>query len=342
MISEREFISRIRSRISPGSRQLVKGIGDDCAVYRIGGDRSARLGLVSADSLIEGVHFDLSWHPPALLGKKAAAVNLSDVAAMGGVPTFILLSLAVAPEVSPIFLDAFVQGFLAQLKKYGVILIGGDTVKSGSEMVISVTVMGEVDEGRVVYRSGAKVGDLVWVSGSLGDAAAGLMICSGAGGQEILSWPSLVEAHLNPEPEVELGRILGESGLVTSMIDMSDGLATDLAHICAESSCGALLKADEIPVSAELKAAAKALKVSSLDLAICGGEDYRLLFTTPASVREELCDRVHAANGRPMFCIGEIVAEPGVILQADTFNKKIDFAGFDHFGQPQLSLPSAK
>jgi len=333
MISEREIISRIRTRISSDSSSLIKGIGDDCAVYRIGDACCSKLGVITTDSLIEGVHFDLRWHPPALLGRKAASVNLSDVAAMGGVPTFALLSVAVPPEVSPIFLDAFVQGFMDQIEKYGVILIGGDTVKSDSKMIVSVTVLGEADEDRVVYRSGAKAGDLIWVSGCLGDAAAGLRICSGDGECGILSFPRLVGAHLDPEPEVELGQVLAKSGLLNSMLDMSDGLATDLAHICAESSCGALLKADEIPVSPELKDAANVLGISYLDLAIRGGEDYRLLFTAPSTAREELLSRVYSATGREMSCIGKIVSEPGVILQEETLAEKIDFTGFDHFRQ---------
>lgn len=332
MISERDFITSIREQITPDSGLLVKGIGDDCAVYRIERSDSTQLGLISMDSLIEGIHFDLSWHPPSLLGKKAAAVNISDIAAMGGKPTFLLLSIAVPKNCNDSFLNAFVQGFLAQAKTFGAILIGGDTVKSGSELSISVTVLGEVSEDRILYRSGAKEGDLVWVSGCLGDAAGGLMICSGSGEQDILEWPSLINAHLDPTPEVDLGLILSESGLVTSMIDMSDGLATDLAHICEESSCGAVVDAGRIPISDTLKAAAIAYDVSCLDLAVSGGEDYRLLFTTPVSAKEELCSKVNSDCGMKIYCIGEIVAKQGVTLKSDTFDKKIDFTGFDHFG----------
>nr|MBF0223265.1 thiamine-phosphate kinase [Desulfobulbaceae bacterium] len=331
MISERDFISNIREQIIPDNKLLVKGIGDDCAVYRIDSADSSRLGLISVDSLVEGVHFDLSWHPPTLLGKKAAAVNISDIAAMGGQPTFLLLSIAVPAKCNESFLEAFVHGFLAQAKAFGAILIGGDTVKSGSDMSVSVTVLGEVSEDCILYRSGAKVGDLVWVSGTLGDAAGGLMICSGAGEHDVLAWPSLIKAHLDPTPEVALGLILSGSGLVTAMIDMSDGLGTDLAHICEESSCGAVIDAGCIPVSDALKSAAAAYDVSCLDLAVSGGEDYRLLFTSPASAKEELCGKVRSGCGMTIYCIGEIVAEQGVSLKSASFDKKVGFTGFDHF-----------
>ncbi|MBU4118883.1 MAG: thiamine-phosphate kinase, partial [Proteobacteria bacterium] len=244
---EREIIARIR-QAAGNSDDLVVGIGDDCAVYRTASDR---VSLVTTDTMVEGVHFDLAWHPPAELGRKAAAVNISDIAAMGGLPRFALLSLAVNPATGSQWLDAFMAGFQAVLAEHDVVLIGGDTVQSGHESVFSITMIDEMVEGELVTRKGARVGDVVLVSGFLGEAAAGLALCRLALGQDI-AWQSLVGAHLDPVPQVALGRVLAASGWVHAMQDLSDGLATDLAHICAESGVGAVVAAEKIPLSPAL------------------------------------------------------------------------------------------
>lgn len=332
MIPEREFIAALRTRCSSTTPTLLKGIGDDCAVYRLGNDGGRKLGLISMDTLVEGTHFDLGWHPPRLLGRKAVSVNISDIAAMGGAPTFLLLSLSVPTTCSADFLEEFIQGFTEQAHLYGACLIGGDTVRSGGGISLSVTVLGEVDEDRILYRSGARVGDLIWVSGSLGDAAAGLLICSALESDALSRWPTLVQAHLDPQPEVLVGQALARSSLVTALIDMSDGLATDLAHVCLESGCGAIIDASAIPLSEALLAAAPDLEISAMELALQGGEDYRLLFTSPPAARETLQGLVLSSCGQEIHCIGTIVTEPGVRIQTEGAVHQIDFTGFDHFG----------
>lgn len=346
MISELDLIRRIKalSLTPPGAEftprstggstrpgaQLLQGIGDDCAVFAPGG--SASLTLVTTDTLVEGVHFDLSWHPPELLGHKAVAVNVSDIAAMGGNPRFALLSLAAPPTFGLETLERFVQGFMATLTAYQITLIGGDTVKSDQGLVLSVTVLGEVERQQVVYRAGASAGDEIWVSGYLGQAAAGLEICRQRQAPLHQACPELVAAHLDPVPEVALGRALAESGLVTAMIDMSDGLASDLAHVCVESGVGALVQADQLPLSASTRQTAQALGLEALRLAIAGGEDYRLLFTSKPAARERIQELAGHAVGGQLFRIGTIVDGQGVLLSANGHNTRIDFQGYDHFG----------
>ena len=189
---EREIIASIRQAAGI-SGDLVVGIGDDCAVYKTAPDR---LSLVTTDTMVEGVHFDLSWHPPAELGRKAASVNISDIAAMGGLPRFALLSLALAPAFRSQWLAEFMAGFLAVLSEHGVVLIGGDTVQSGHESVLSVTVIGEMAEAELITRKGARPGDAVMVSGFLGEAAAGLALCR-LGLNHDPGWQPLVAAHLD-------------------------------------------------------------------------------------------------------------------------------------------------
>lgn len=326
MISELDLIRRIKAQAIPADRGLVQGIGDDCAVLAAPG--AAALTLVTTDTLVEGVHFDLAWHPPELLGRKAVAVNVSDVAAMGGVPRFALLSLAVPDEAGVDLLDPLLRGFMAGLARYRVTLIGGDTVKSDQGLVLSVTVLGEVARGRVVYRSGARPGDLIWVSGTLGQAAAGLELCrQGRTG----GYPDLIQAHLDPLPETELGAVLADAGLVSAMIDMSDGLASDLAHICEESGVGAVVEAANLPIADSTREAACSLGLDPLQLAIAGGEDYRLLFTASAADSARLMALAGHAVGHRLFRVGEIVAGQGVVLRADGRESTIGYQGYDHF-----------
>lgn len=323
---EREIIARIR-QAAGNSDDLVVGIGDDCAVYRTASDR---VSLVTTDTMVEGVHFDLAWHPPAELGRKAAAVNISDIAAMGGLPRFALLSLAVNPATGSQWLDAFMAGFQAVLAEHDVVLIGGDTVQSGHESVFSITMIGEMVEGELVTRKGARVGDVVLVSGFLGEAAAGLALCRLALGQDI-AWQSLVGAHLDPVPQVALGRVLAASGWVHAMQDLSDGLATDLAHICAESGVGAVVTAEKIPLSPLLRKAAETCDHSALDWALSGGEDYQLLFTVGEQQVASLCNLAREKIGRELFVVGCIVEGGGVFLEEAGRRREISYRGYEHF-----------
>ena len=333
MISERELISKIRQAAGSNTR-LIKGIGDDCAVLT--NHDAGKFSLISLDTLVEGVHFDLAWHSPEDLGHKAAAVNISDIAAMGGKPTFALLSIAAPATTRPAWLDKFMSGFMAELAKYQITLVGGDTVASREELYFSVTILGEAVSEQVLYRSGASAGDVVMVSGFLGDAALGLEICRHTRSEFRDTWPALAAAHLTPVPETALGQLLAGSGMVTAMLDMSDGLATDLAHLCEASGLGAEVDGAAIPLSAAACQAAEAMKLDVLRVAVTGGEDYRLLFTCAARHEEYLRKIVRDALGRQLFQIGKMVPGSGVHLYVKGKMSNIDFQGYDAFGVTTL------
>jgi thiamine-monophosphate kinase len=330
MTSERECINRILQFVQNHDREnLVKGIGDDCAVLSKDADNCI---LLTTDTLVEGVHFDLAWHSPYLLGRKCVSVNLSDIAAMGGRPRTCLLSLGFPGSV-PSWLDDFMTGFASVLNDYDTLLVGGDTVKSRNDLMISVTVIGEGSRKQLCYRSGAEPGDLIWVSGPLGNAAAGLELCRMGHCQtdESGKWQKLVKAHLDPEPQIDLGRVLSSSGFVHSMMDISDGLATDLAHLCQESDVGAEIDQNYLPVDEILKNAAAELEMVPLDLVLRGGEDYQLLFTTGVSDKQELLQLVSARFGREIFCLGRIIEEKGVFLCDGDERQEVTYQGYDHF-----------
>lgn len=331
MTSERECIERIRHYVPTFDQDsLVKGIGDDCAVLKK--DEKNCL-LLTTDTLVEGVHFDLSWHPPFLLGRKCASVNLSDIAAMGGQPVSCLLSLGF-PNSIPSWLDDFMSGFTSVLKENDTLLVGGDTVKSGNDLIISVAVTGEGTTEQIRYRSGAEAGDLVWVSGPLGNAAAGLELCRRRlhkPCRQADKFKQLFQAHLDPAVLVETGKILAASGMVQAMMDISDGLATDLAHICHESGIGVEIDRSSLPVDTLLKDAAAELDMDLMDLVLRGGEDYQLLFTTKSCHEQGLQQLLADKLGMKIFCIGRVVHGQGVFLVTDTERLEISYQGYDHF-----------
>jgi thiamine-monophosphate kinase len=329
--TETEFIESIRTMARPGHPDVIMGIGDDCAVIR--GPRDQVL-LITTDMLLEGVHFDLSWHPPRQLGRKAAAVNLSDVAAMGGRAVAALLSICIPDPELP-WIREFLAGFVEVLQQHGADLVGGDTVRGKAGTLLSITILGEMLEKNILYRSGALHDDLVWISGPVGLAAAGLELLK-AGPQAKKkfpeTWQEFIEAHLDPEPQMELGRLLAESGLVHAMMDISDGLATDLAHMCAASGVGAEIAAHDLPLSKALAEAAKHAGVSAIDWQLKGGEDYQLLFAAPAKNETALRQLAAEHAGGTFFCIGRFQRGSGVFLRTpDETRTDITYQGYDHF-----------
>jgi thiamine-monophosphate kinase len=327
--SERDIIEHISNLQGLQSdTNVIKGIGDDCAVLRK--DQKSCF-LVTTDTLVADVHFDLAWHPPFLLGRKTAAVNLSDIAAMGGQPRYAFLNVAFPGSV-PVWLDDFLAGFHEMLQEYDTLLVGGDTVKSPNDLSITVTIIGEADEDVICYRSGAVIGDLVFVSGFLGDAAAGLdLYRSGFSADSSSQWQQLVKAHLDPLPQVKLGKILAESGLVHAMIDISDGLASDLAHICTESRTGAEVFKKALPVSDQLRAAAEKLKSPIFDWVLKGGEDYQLLFTASPDHEQDLRQLVAREAERKISAVGRIVEGRKVYFCNGKKRHEISYQGYDHF-----------
>lgn len=298
-MNEFELIERIFSQIQAAQSQssnVEKGIGDDAAVMSLpAGSR-----LVSCiDTLVQGRHFDADWEQVKQLafaiGYKAVAVNVSDIAAMGATPHSILLALALPERLAnELWLTEFAKGLFHACHLFGVTLIGGDTTRSDS-LVLSVSAQGLLDAGTpAVYRSGAKVGDRVYVSGTLGDAAYALQHPSNAKGIELAH-----RLHM-PTPRIALGAALAKIG-VTAMIDISDGLYQDLGHICEQSNVGMRIHLEQLPTS---KALASAELTERLLCQLAGGDDYELAFTLPAHIAAP----INNSSNTPVACIGEVIA----------------------------------
>jgi thiamine-monophosphate kinase len=308
--------------------RVKKGIGDDCAVLETAEDT---LLLVTTDTLIEGTHFTAKTLPPEALGWKALAVNISDIAAVGGTPHTAFLSIGMKPETEVGFIEALMAGFQALAGKTDIVLAGGDTVESASSAVITITLLGACLPEHLVYRSGARVGDDIWVTGPLGNAAAGLFLLLNENASDLPEYESLIVAHQRPIPRLEVGKALGTSGLAHAMIDISDGIAKDLGHICQESDTGALLRTASMPMSVELRKLATEVDKSPLDWALHGGEDYELLFTASSGDEEKIVSLTTKVSGSPATKIGTIVHEDGVWLETHKGKKPLRPGGFIHF-----------
>ena len=256
---------------------ILTGIGDDCAVLR---PQAGHDFLITTDFTLEGIHFRRDWHPPESVGHRCLARGLSDIAAMGGDPVAVFLSLALPRDLLQSWVRRFLRGMINLAQKHGATLAGGDTAESPNGILADIIVVGSIAKSKAILRSGAKPGDRIYVTGELGGSAAAVMRMRTQGKRNKISRREYVR-HFFPEPRVKLGRILREKGLASAMIDTSDGLSTDLAHICEESGVGAKVDSLLIPRAR----VGKPLREVDLDLALHGGEDYELLFTAPAKKR---------------------------------------------------------
>jgi thiamine-monophosphate kinase len=317
-LGERRVISRIRRAFSEPRTDILIGIGDDAALVK-----APRSLLLTTDILVEDEDFRRAVHPPRLLGRKALNVNLSDIAAMGGRPLHALVGMAMPGDLEESWLRQFMAGFRSAAREARVALVGGDLSQSGKVM-ISVTVTGEAKSP--VTRSGARAGDWVFVSGTLGDAAQGFRLLEEGGlqGKGRGAGP-LVRAFLDPVPLLELGALLARRKLASAMIDVSDGLSVDLAHICEESRVGAEVEASLVPISPALRRLSK----DPLDMALNGGEDFELLFT----VRPAKLATVRKLSSRfDLTMIGRVTAGKKIFLVgSDKKKEPIRAGGFEHF-----------
>ncbi len=284
-LGEFGLIEHLAQKIKLQSPHTVKGIGDDAAVL----DAHGKKVLVSTDLLIEGVHFDLTYTPLKHLGYKAAVVNFSDMAAMNALPVQITVSIALSNRFSLEAVDEFYDGLLLACKQYNVDIVGGDTTSSTSGLMISVSVIGYAEEDDIAYRSGAQEHDLICVSGDLGAAYAGLLILEREKKvfqaqpemqPDLDGHDYILERQLKPEARTDVVLVLKEKGIKpTAMMDISDGLASEILHICKESGTGALLYPEKIPIDPQTASLAESFNMQALTLALNGGEDYELLFT---------------------------------------------------------------
>ena len=314
------------ARDEPG----LVGIGDDCAVFRSGEGMDV---LLTTDMLVEAVHFLRDRIPPHLLGRKAIAVNLSDIAACGGIPREAVVAVAVPPDVSVEYLDALCAGMRECAHQYGVNIIGGDTTSSPRELVISVALTGEVISGKAVLRSGAREGDVILLTGPIGDAAAGLDILEHHLDLK-QSFADLVTAQCDPRPHVREGQVIGDSGLAMAMIDISDGIAGDLGHICRASGLGAQIEWDRLPQSALFREYVSRTGADGRALALSGGEDYVLLLTAGQARAEPLTALLQRECGTSLFPIGVMTAGSRIeLVLPDGTRLTLSPSGWDHFRQ---------
>jgi thiamine-monophosphate kinase len=318
-LPERALIRRIRDRVArqPGAGlRGVLGIGDDCAVVPVPRGHEA---LVTTDFSLEGVHFKRVWHPPESVGHRCLARGLSDIAAMGGEPLAVFLSLAVPRTLPQKWVDGFLRGLLTLASEFNVSLAGGDTAESPGGILADIVGLGSVPKGKAVLRSGARPGDRIYVTGELGASAATIALL--AAGTKLR--PRNFASHFFPRPRVEIGRFLRQGGLASAMIDISDGLSTDLSHICDESGVGAEIESEAIPVATVGKPARRV----DLRFALHGGEDYELLFTAPPKKR--VPSRIAGVAVRP---IGLITGGRKVFLLDTKGGRQVMLPqGWEHF-----------
>jgi len=361
-LGEFGLIKLVRNTFTPFDKKgIIAGIGDDCAAIK---PREGSLLIATTDALVEGIHFNLDYTKPYQLGIKSIYINLSDIAAMGGIPLYALLSIAVPPNFSVKFMGEFFKGIKDGAKRYKVSIIGGNVSSSpppllppqvgeekGGGFFINITILGEVEKKYMILRKGAKAGDKIFVTGYLGDSAAGMKMlqdarCKMPGHPR--KWVVKLEAcnlqlinrHLMPSPRLKEGRFLAVKKLATSMIDISDGLASDIRRLCEESNVGADIFVKNIPISRELKSEIRNPK-SEINLALYGGEDYELLFT----VKPEKVGKLKSLwedMKIPITMIGEITkreinpVRPSVsygvnLINADGKATPLTKEGYNHF-----------
>lgn len=329
-IGEFDLIERLRAVI-PGRRSSVTlGIGDDAAVWQ---SADGMAGVITTDALVEDIHFRLEWTDWRSLGHKALAVNLSDIAAMGGRPVLATVTLGLRGREHVADLVSMYEGMGALAALHDVEVAGGDIVRSPDALFISVTVIGEVERGQMLTRSGANVSDAIVVSGTIGASAAGMALLAGPDARQSMSTaPLLIGAHLRPNPRIALGRVLMGAG-VTATMDLSDGLLGDLPKILAASGVSAELWTDRLPI---LPAVHALFPDRAGEFALRGGEDYELLLTIPESRMDHLFD-IAESVGATLTRIGTMIVSTGdgshvEQLDRDGAREIIRGGAFDHFG----------
>lgn len=330
-LGEFPLIDRVEQIARVDRPDIVVGIGDDVAVLGSQGDE---LILATVDSQVENIHFLRDRITPWQLGRRSLAVNLSDIAAMGGTPEHALVSLALPRETEVAWVEELYRGIREEADRAGVAVVGGNMARSPWGVFIDVCVLGRVRREHLLLRSGARPGDRVLVTGWLGDSAAGLRLVLDAGlavtGAE-REW--LLNRHLTPTPRLAESGVIARSGRATAMIDVSDGLSSDIGHICDRSRVGVYIWAGYLPISAAAARVAELTGTPAWQLALAGGEDYELCFTAPADAVEELKAAVAAATGTPVTVVGEIVpaAEKRQLILPDGREVPLEPRGWEHF-----------
>lgn len=337
-IGEFGLISWIRKKMDRKDSNIAAGIGDDAAVINL---PKSCICLVTTDILIQDTHFKLDYTDALRLGKKALSINLSDIAAMGGTPQYFLLAMGLPPHLPLRWVEEFFYGVRQVAEQYNLSLIGGDT-SVARKLTINITLIGSGKAGEVIYRKGAQVGDQIMVTGTLGNAALGLRILKSHKDDSSISHgedgdpAELIEKHLSPTPRIAEGQLIAKNHLASAMIDISDGLMADLGHILEESHAGAKIWISRLPLSEAYMRMAPQYTSRDIDLAVSGGEDYELLFTTPRKKSDKLLD-LFGQSGLKITHIGEIVdPRHGLNLLLDDGREYTPREkGYDHFKRPR-------
>jgi thiamine-monophosphate kinase len=333
-IREQELISRIRSSARKGTAsaksaatRVIQGIGDDCAVLRTAAGNDS---LVTTDFCIEGVHFRREWHPAHAVGHRCLVRGLSDIAAMGGEPAAAFLSLAMPADLPQKWVDEFFDGLLALAATAKVQLSGGDIAESPSGILADIMVIGSVPTNKAILRSGAQPGDRIFVTGELGGPS---FVLGKMFEQPKKKWrASAFPSHFYPQPQLAVGRYLRDKGIASAMIDISDGLSTDLAHICDESQSGAVIHTNAVP-----RATVGRHEVP-MSFALHGGDEYQLLFTSPQGKRVPA-----EIAGIPVTHIGYMIPEQELLIEHENgYTTELVPEGWEHFESDRLSAARAR
>lgn len=339
-VGEFRIIAGLARRFGHTNQAILRGIGDDAAVVRSAA--SERL-LASTDLLTEGIHFDLAYTSFYALGYRAAVANLSDIAAMGGLPRYFLVAVAAPPFRTQSELEALYRGMMRAGRPFGIRLIGGDTSASCRDLCLCPTVLGTVEPTHVMYRSGARQGDYLYVTGTLGDSLAGFQILRRTAGKDSPGDRGshralkpherhLIKRHLFPTPRIPEGRLFSTRRLATAAIDISDGLAGDLGHLTEQSGVGAELEASTIPISPALRKYAAERGLDAVEVALTGGEDYELLVAVPPRQAARL-ERLATQRGHTCTRIGIIRSKRFGLRLRDEHGKsrRVKSHSYQHF-----------
>jgi thiamine-monophosphate kinase len=330
-IGEFNLIDRLK-KILPAVEDpgLLVNIGDDTAVIQV---NEQEVWLITCDIQIEGRHFRLENTSFYNLGKRSMAVNLSDIAAMGGQPAFALVSLGLSPDMTVNNYDSLFEGMRDQLAEFNAHIIGGNLAKSEKNLIIDITMLGKAKPNQFVQRKGASFGDQIYVTGTLGDSGAGLALLEKFGREYPRKYEPLIQAHVSPKPRIDIGKKLAEKHLATAMIDISDGVASDLYHTCKMNKVGAVIDFEKLPFSTDIPEVVHLCKLDREDLLLHSGEDYELLFTVAPDNSPNLLKQLSRDFSIPISHIGTIFPpEDGYkIHDGRGIKRNLNPAGWDHF-----------
>jgi thiamine-monophosphate kinase len=339
-LGEFALLARLQQRLKQvEAPPVVRGIGDDCAVLRSAEGHDL---LVTIDTQEEGVHFRREWSTPEDIGWRCLAVNVSDIAAMGGVPLGAVVALSLPERLTVAFVEAMYDGMSALAAVYDCPIVGGNLSKSAERLSVTITVLGSTPRDGAAYRASARTGDDIWVTGDLGGAKAGLEALIHPQAVAGLPTDTVLSRYRRPRPRLREARHLRRQG-ARSLIDLSDGLSSDLAHVCEASGVGALLFADQIPISDDVRRVARALDLDALTMALHGGEDFELCLTAPPGAAASLGVGFRGQFDCSLTRIGTIQAGAGVTLRhPDGREETLAAGGYDHFRpfQPDARKPS--